>query len=65
VGTAVTVGERCRWGPIRRAGVTAAHAEGPRVVAKGRGRPYSGDERHVGGRAWRTRRPPAHGGLRR
>ncbi len=26
-------GERCRRGPIRRAGGTAAHAEGPRVLA--------------------------------
>ena len=26
-------GERCRRGPIRRAGGTAAHTEGPRVVA--------------------------------
>lgn len=32
VGSAVTVGERCRRGPICRAGGTAAHAEGPRVV---------------------------------
>ena len=30
-------GERCRRGPIRRAGGTAAHAEGPRVVAGRRG----------------------------
>ena len=31
-------GERCRRGPIRRAGGTAAHAEGPRVAAGRRGR---------------------------
>ncbi len=38
-GTAVKVGGRTWPGPIGRAGGTAAHAEGPRVVAGRRGRP--------------------------
>lgn len=50
VGPVVTVEKRCRRGPIRRAGGTAAHAEGPRVVA---GRP---GRTQVAGGAWADER---------
>ncbi len=60
VGTAVTVGgERCRRGPIRRAGGTTAHAKGPRVVAGGRGRTQVTGGASAGGRGTRV-----DGGLR-
>ncbi len=63
VGAAVTVGRAMPAGPIRRAGGTAAHAEGPRVVAGRRDRPQVTGGAWVNGRG--ACRAPARGGAPR